>query len=291
MQCLLARALQYPVGQAEGRRGGHRARAQFDIPGLEGPDRALGALAHVQGPDVQAAECFRHHPDLQHTRGVLAERRVVPGEPADQDVVGPQSELDGDRAAVGPQDGEESAQVIAAPGQQCLQQIGHPGPGEAVDVAGLLVLGRLPPHELVQQLRLPAVHVQLDRADVAPELADLALGLPAEGRVFFPQARVVTVEALGKVDHRRGSQGRPARQAHGLLGDEVVEVPGGQAASAQQLLQVPLHVGRVHDRLAGGQPARQGDRHAQPAGLEGKETGDLLPVEQHGDPGLGPGLS
>src|ERR1700733_15748082 len=127
---------------------------------------------------------------------------VVPGEPADDDVACPQPDLDGHYLPARVEDGEQAGQVVAARGEQRVQQVGYPGVVEAVDGAGPPVLVRFPADERAEQVGVPRVVFQPESPHLTLELSALPLGLTAEAVCPLPQLAVVGVEAAAQVDDR-----------------------------------------------------------------------------------------
>jgi hypothetical protein len=224
---------EYPMRDAGRGPRGHHADVHLDIVGLETLGRLLGALAHVQDVDTDVAEHLRHHPYLQQPGRVLGEPLVVAGEPADEDSVGTQSELNGDRLLTGIEDREQPGQALTPLGQHRMQQVDHPRAGEAIDVTGLPVPLGLPRHEQAQQVSIGGVALQVEAPDFAREFPGLPLDFPAEARLPFPQPCGVRAEPPGEVNDRGGGEASGPQARCGLSRDEVVEVPGGQAAPAQ----------------------------------------------------------
>src|ERR1700678_2076370 len=104
----------------------------------------LGAPAHVDRAYPGGGPFLRQLLKLDQSGGVLAESCVVCGEPADEQALGAQAELGGDRLVTCVQDGEQPADAGAAGRQQGIEEPDEPGLLEAVDVAGLAGLVWLP---------------------------------------------------------------------------------------------------------------------------------------------------
>ncbi len=95
------------------------------------------------------------------------------------------------------------------------------------------------------------------------------------GLVAFPTAREIEVRGGGDVP----VIGRPGR----LCGGQVVEVPGREAAAAEQLPGFPGNVLPGDDAVVVGQHAAGGPAHVAPAALEGEEADRLAVVFQDAD--------
>jgi hypothetical protein len=108
---------------SEYRADGHEPLGDEDVVAFQGLlVVVLGPRAHVDRPYPGRGHLFGHPHVVQQPGRVLAEARVVRGEPANEKAAGAQAELGGDGLAARVKDGEQPADVVAADRQEGIEE-------------------------------------------------------------------------------------------------------------------------------------------------------------------------
>ncbi len=220
----------------------------------------------------------------QQTGRVVAELRVVRGEPGGEHRAGGRPEVCGDRPVTGVHHGQHSGEVLFADLEEVVDQVDDPGPREPVHAAGPAVLGGLPAHERAQDPRVALVVDEPHLAHVAPEAALLLQRRLGQAGVGAAQPLRVALLADLQVEHGRGEGARHVVAERPLLLDEVVELEDRQAAGAQQFAGVPGDAGAVHEGLAVGEAEPDGPADTEGVAFERQEADGLTALAQDREP-------
>src|SRR5262249_43548768 len=213
-------------------------------------------------------------------------RRValeVPGvgrKPPVQHVAGAHPEVDADQLVADVEGREEAAEVLAFGRPNALEQCQDPRPAQDVHGLAASELLALPGQQLLEDRAGVRVPLEAQGSELALDLARLAQDLIEQPRPGPPPLRAPRVESPRAIEVRRALRPVVMRRERLLLGEQVIEVPGRQAAAVDQLHGVPLdprrgdHALEVRDLHADREP----DVPAR--ALEGEESdGRAVPLE------------
>ena len=170
---LAGRHPEHPVHSGSGARPGDPALRHLVLAVFELLLVLLLAAAHVDDLDPRLGGPLGHGQVVDQAGGVLGVGGVVGGEPAGERGAGAHAEVAGHRLAVDVEHVQDPAEVLGVGGEQPLDQLHDPGPGEPVGAAGAAVLVGLPAEQRAQRRQVGGGVVVVDRPHVTLELAGL----------------------------------------------------------------------------------------------------------------------
>jgi hypothetical protein len=199
-----------------------------------------------------------------------------------------QPEVPGDRLVARVQHRQQAAEAAAVASEEVLDELDDPGMVEPVAAPGAAVLVGLPAHQRVQVHDVGPVDLEPERSGLALQLAHLPAHVAVQARGPNPQSLRVGGKAVPQVNHRRGRRGGLVTPERLGAADQVIEVPGREAAAAQQRRGAPALRWSEHEPLAVGQAGPDRPAHPEPALLEREEPGQAAVIADHGHPGVRP---